>query len=94
MSTSREADNETMAGVNSRFAEVTKDGILRMQENAVPNNVKKASKLGVRAKQYFNTQLLLSSQPFLILIAKLRWYLSLEQQLLPRFHFKGPIQVS
>ena len=32
MSTSREVDNETMAGVNSRFAEVTENDILRMQD--------------------------------------------------------------
>ena len=40
MSTSREVDNETMVGVNSRFAEVTEDDILRMQDNAIPNNTK------------------------------------------------------
>ena len=57
MSTSREVDNETMAGVNSRFAEVTEDDIL--QENAISNNTRKATKLGMkvfRGKQCFNTQ--------------------------------------
>ena len=32
MFASREVDNETMAGVNSRFAEVTENEILRMQD--------------------------------------------------------------
>ena len=47
MSTSRKVDNETMAGVNSRFVEVTEDNILQMQDNAIPNNTKKATKLGM-----------------------------------------------
>ena len=41
MSTSREVDNETMTGVNSRFAEVTENDILRMQDIAIPNDTKK-----------------------------------------------------
>ena len=36
VNTSREVDNETMAGVNSRFAEVTEDDILRMQDIKFP----------------------------------------------------------
>ena len=44
MSTTREEHNETMAGVNSRYAEVAEDEILRMQNNAIPNNTKKATK--------------------------------------------------
>ena len=63
MSTSREVDNETMggrpAGVNSRFAEVTENDILRMQDITLPNDKKKAMKLGIkvfRDKQCFNTQ--------------------------------------
>ena len=59
MSTSWEVDNETMAGVNSRFAEVTENDILRMQDITIPNNTKKATKLGMevfRDKQCFNTQ--------------------------------------
>ena len=32
MSTSQEVDNETMASVNSCFAEVTENDILRMQD--------------------------------------------------------------
>ena len=58
MSTSREVNNETMACVNSRFAEVTEEGILRMQDNgnAIPNNTNKATKLRMkvfRGKQCF-----------------------------------------
>ena len=62
MSTSREVDNKTMAGVNLRFAEVTENDILRMQDIRIPNNTKstkKATKLGMkvfRDKQCFNIQ--------------------------------------
>ena len=47
------------AGVNSRFAEVTENDILRMQDITTANDTKKATKLGMkvfRDKQYFNTQ--------------------------------------
>ena len=48
------------AGVNSRFAEVTENDILRMQDITIPNDTRKATKLGikvlVRDKQCFNTQ--------------------------------------
>ena len=43
-------------GVNSRFAEVTKNEILRMQNTTIPNYTKKATKLrikGFRVKQCF-----------------------------------------
>ena len=58
MSTSRKVDNETMTGVNSRFAEVTENDVLRMQDNTNPNNTKKATKLGMkvfRGKQRLDT---------------------------------------
>ena len=48
-----------MAGVNSRFAEVTENDILRMQDITIPNDTRKATKLGMkvlRDKQCFNTQ--------------------------------------
>ena len=45
MPTARGVDNETMAGVNSGFDEVTEDDILWIQDNAIPNNTKKAIKL-------------------------------------------------
>ena len=41
----REVDNETMASVNSRFAEVTKNDILGMQDITIPNDIKEATKL-------------------------------------------------
>ena len=59
ISTSREVDNETMAGVNSRFVEVTENDILRMQDITIPNDTKKTTKLGMKVfsdKQSFNTQ--------------------------------------
>ena len=40
-------DNETMAGVNSRFAEETENDILRMQDIVIPNDTKEATKLGM-----------------------------------------------
>ena len=46
-------------GVNSRFAEVTENNILRMQDIIISNDTKKATKLGMkvfRDKQCFNTQ--------------------------------------
>ena len=52
-------DNETMAGVNSRFTEVTENDILPMQDITIPNDTRKATKLGMkvlRDKQCFNTQ--------------------------------------
>ena len=43
-----EVDNETMVSVNSRFAEVIENDILRMHDTASPNNTKKAIKLGMK----------------------------------------------
>ena len=48
-----------MAGMNSCFAEVTENDILRMQDITIPSDTKKATKLGMivlRDKQCFNTQ--------------------------------------
>ena len=58
MSTSQEVDNETMASVNSRFAEVTENDIFRMQDITIPNDTRKITKLGMKFlgdKQCFNT---------------------------------------
>ena len=58
LSTSREEDNETMAGVNSCFAKVTENDILQMQDITIPVDTKKATKYGMkvfRDKQCFNT---------------------------------------
>ena len=59
MSTSREVDNETMADVNSHFVEVTENDILQTQDNEIPNNTRKAMKLGMkvfRGSQCFDIQ--------------------------------------
>ena len=48
MSTSREVDNETMPGENSRFAEVVENDLLQKQDITIPNDMKKATKLGIR----------------------------------------------
>ena len=45
-----------LAGVQSCFAEVTKNDILRMKDITIPNDTKKATKLGMiafRDKQCF-----------------------------------------
>ena len=87
-----------MADVNSRFAEVTENDILRMQDITIPNDTRKATKLGMkvlRDKQCFNTQFALTHAQCL-----LSWSPSfadaslLEQQL--SFHppFQSSIQVN
>ena len=56
-----------MAGVNSCFAEVTENDILRMQDITIPNDTKKTTKLGMivfRDKQCFNTQVAHMSSVF------------------------------
>ena len=64
------------AGVNFCFAEVTENDILRMRDITIPNDTKKAMKLGMivfRDKQCFNTQFAhMSSVSSSVLIAKLR----------------------
>ena len=37
-----------MAGVNSRFTSVSESEILKIQEDAVPENTKKATKFGMK----------------------------------------------
>ena len=88
----------SVAGVNSRFAEVTLNNILQTQDITIPNNTRKATKLGMkilRDKQCFNTQFAHMSSVFcpdrqaLLINASL-----LEQQL--SFHppFQNSIQVN
>ena len=81
-----------MAGVNSRFAEVTENNILRMQDITIPNDTGKATKLGMkvlRDKQCFNTQ-----------FAHMSWSPSfadaslLEQQLSVHPAFQSSVQVN
>ena len=44
----RKPNKNKMAGVNSRFASVSESEILKIQENAVPENKKKATKFGMK----------------------------------------------
>ena len=83
MSSSREVDNETMSGVNFRFAVVTEEEIFQMQKYSIPKKTKKATKLGMKVfrgkqcKQFANMSSALLVTAFSsILIAKLRRYLS------------------
>ena len=53
----RKPNKNKMAGVNSRFASVSESEILKMQEDAVPENTKKATKFGMKVfkgKRRFN----------------------------------------
>ena len=65
----------SMAGVNSRFAEVTENNILLMQDITIPTDRKEATKLGMkvfRGKNNVLTHNLLTCPVFSVLIAKLR----------------------
>ena len=44
----RKPNKNKMAGVNSRFASVLESEILKIQEDAVPENTKKATKFGMK----------------------------------------------
>ena len=44
----RKPNKIKMAGVNSRFASVSELEILKIQEDAVPENIRKATKFGVK----------------------------------------------
>ena len=94
MSTSREVDNETMAGVNSRFVEVTENDILRMQDITIPNDTRKATKLGmkvlVRDKQCFNSQFAHMSSVFCPDRQASLMPLSLNNNCPSTLHFKVP----
>ena len=41
-----------MVGVNSRFASVSESDILKLQEDAVPENTKKATKFGMKVQRF------------------------------------------
>ena len=91
--TSREVDNETMAGVNSCFAEVTENDILRVQDITIPNDKKKAKELGMvvfRDEQCFNTQLAHISSVFCPDRQALLMSLSLNSNCPSTLHFKVP----
>ena len=44
----RDPNKNKTAGVNSRFADVSKSEILRIQEDTVPENTKKTTKFGLK----------------------------------------------
>ena len=97
MSTSREVDNETMAGVNSRCAEVTDNDILRIKDIAISNNTKKATKLEMnvfRDKQCFNTQFVHMSSVFSSDRQAPLMPLSLNNNCPSKAPFQNPIQVN
>ena len=82
-----------MARVNSCFAEVTENDILRMQDITIPNDTKKATKLGMivfRDKQRFNTQLAHMSSVFCPDRQPPLMPLSLSNNCPSTLHFKVP----
>ena len=84
-------------GVTSRFAEVTENDILRMQDITIPNNTKKATKLGMkvfRDKQYFNSQFAHMSSVFCPDRQSLLMPLSLNNNCPSTAPFQSPIQVN
>ena len=96
MSTSWEVDNETKAGVNSRFAKVTENDILRMQDITLPNQTKKATRLGMkvfRDKQCLNTQFAHMSRVFSLDRQASLIPLSLNNNCPSTARFQSPIQV-
>ena len=86
-----------MAGVNSRFAELTKNYILRIQDITIANDTKKAMKLGIkvfRDKQCFNTQFAHMSSVFSPDRQASLVLLSLNNNCPSTAPFQSPIQVN
>ena len=70
----RKPNKNKMAGVNSRFASFSESEILKIQEDVVPENTKKATKFGMkvfRGKKRLHI-LQTSVLPFIILDALYR----------------------
>ena len=85
------------AGINSRFFEVTENDILRMQDITIPNDTKKATKLGMivfRDKQCFNTQFALMSSVFCSDRQASLMPLSLKNNCPSTLHFKVPSKLT
>ena len=90
-------DNETTAGVNSRFAEVIENDTLRMQDITTPNDTKEAMKLGMkvfRDKKCFNTQFAHMSSVFCPDRQALLMPLSLNNNYPSKAPFQSPVQVN
>ena len=80
-----------LAGVNSCFAKVNENDILWMQDIRIPNDTKKATKLGMivfRDKQCFNTQFAHISSVFCPDRQASLMPLSLNNNCLSTLHFK------
>ena len=91
-------DNETMAGgcINSCFAEVTENDILRMQDIIIANDTKKATKLEMkvfRDKQCFNTKFAHMPSVFFPDCQASLMLLSLNNNCPSTAPFQSPIQV-
>ena len=85
------------AGVNSRFAEVTENDILRMQDITIINDTKKDTKLGMkvfRDQQCFNTQFAHMSSAFSLDHQASMMPLSLNNNCSSKAPFQSPIQVN
>ena len=85
------------AGVNSRFAEVTENDILRTQDITTANDTKKATKLEMkvfRDKQCFNTQFAHMSSVFSPDRQASLMLLSLNNNCPSTAPFQSPIQVN
>ena len=81
------------AGVNSSFAEVTENDILRMKDITIPIDTKKATKLGMivfKDKQCFNTQFAYMSSVFCPDRQASLMPLSLNNNCPSTLHFKVP----
>ena len=85
------------AGVNSCFAEVTENDILRIQYISIPNDTKKATELGMivfRDKQCFNTQFAHMSSVFCPDRQASLMPLSLNNNCPSILHFKVPSKLT
>ena len=85
------------AGVNSHFAEVIENDLLRMQDITAANDTKKATKLGIkvfRDKQCFNTQFSHMSSVFSPDRQASLMFLSLNNNCPSTVPFQSPIQAN
>ena len=82
------------AGVNSCFAEVTENDILRIQYISIANDTKKATELGMIDKQCFNTQFAHMSSVFCPDRQASLMPLSLNNNCPSTLHFKVPSKLT
>ena len=48
----RKPNKNKMAGVNSRFANVSESEVLKIQEDVVPENTNKATQFGMKVQRF------------------------------------------